>query len=153
MGEWHEPFLYQWWKEGLISAKNEPAVPVQVFGPTNSYSFITTRSIDIYFTELLHYLPNIHNPEGKVTAYIQDPTGKQYPIKGFVYDPDFFSALILIMIKGGWVGSFLLPDDAVNGSWTIKRVEVQNGDEIKTFSNGVDFFNAITEITDGLEIT
>ncbi|MET3655390.1 Ig-like domain-containing protein [Sporosarcina psychrophila] len=150
--EWDDPFLYQWWKEGLINASKEPTIPVQVYGSDNTYSNKSTKGIEIYFTEVLHYLPNIHNAENKVTAYIKDPNGVEFPINNFVYDYNFQRAVINYELEGGWISNFKFPKTAISGNWTIDRVEVQNGDEIKTYSNGVDFFNTIIKVTDGVEI-
>lgn len=150
--EWDGPFLYQWWKEGLIDSIKEPIVPVQVYGSTNTYSNKLKNDVEIYFTEVLHYLPDIHNAESKVTAYIKSPSGIEYAIDKFVYDNEFQRAVMEYELEGGWISDFKFPENAVSGSWIIDRVEVQNESGVATYSNGVDFYGAVIEVIDGVEM-
>ncbi|ARJ39555.1 hypothetical protein SporoP8_12120 [Sporosarcina ureae] len=150
--EWHDPFLYQWWKEGLINSIKEPAVPVQVYGSTNLYSNKLKNEMQIYFTEVLHYLPDIHNAENKVTAYIKNPNGVEFAIDKFVYDDELQNVVTEYELKGGWISDFKFPENAISGDWIIDRVEVQNELGVNTYLNGVDFYGAVFKVIDGVEV-
>ncbi|SDM73975.1 S-layer homology domain-containing protein [Psychrobacillus sp. OK028] len=154
-------FIYEWWKEGIISSLKTPPVPIFVYNHySEGISFKLQSKIDWYVADVLHYVPNLNKEDSKITAIIESPDGKEYEISNFKYDPKFsvydpkFYIYDIGYKVGGWRGTFELPALPLNGNWKIDRLIVDNeGEDSKTYINGIDFYGASIKLIDAFEPT